>query len=152
MFRYRLEPVLRYRKMKEEERRRSFAMANRRYLEDEAEVERLRKERESAIKKMGGRIAAVTGAGEMIVYDNYLRGAGEEIRRAAGKAEGALQIMEMERERLLEKMKERKIIEAHKAALERRHNMEEARRERAMFDEIALSRFIRGRSAGRTEE
>ncbi|MGK7346431.1 MAG: flagellar export protein FliJ [Candidatus Nitrospinota bacterium M3_3B_026] len=152
MFRYRLEPVLRYRKMKEEERRRSFSMANRRYLEDEAEVERLKKERESAIKKMGGRIGGLTGAGEMIVYDNYLKGAAEDIGKAGGKAQGTRQIMEMERERLLEKVKERRIIEAHKSALERRYDIEQARRERAMFDEIALMRFIRERAVSKTQE
>lgn len=143
MFRYRLEPLLRYRKTLEDQQRRRFAISNRQYLAETLLVDRLKKERTQAVARMGDKIAGIDTVGALRMYDDYLSGADIDIRQGEERAEQTSQIVEMERQKLIELVKKRRIIEAHKTRMEERYKMDEARRERAEADEIAIMRSIR---------
>jgi len=124
MFRYRLEPLLRYRKALEDEQRRSLAIANRQYLTEMMAVHKLEIDRAHAMKTLDEGLMAMKDANVMRIYDDYLRGSAAEIREEKEKADQTLQIVEMEREKLIERMKKRRIIEAHRERLNDRYKLE----------------------------
>ncbi|MBI5815800.1 MAG: flagellar export protein FliJ [Nitrospinae bacterium] len=143
MFRYRLEALLRYRKTLEDDRKRAFAEANRHYQAEISEMRRLEQERRDVMEMTEKKMSIGVDRNTMELYDMYMAGAAVNIADAAKRVEGAGQIAEMEREKLVEAMKKRRIMEHHRETLKERHNAEEDRKERLFADEVALLRFSR---------
>jgi len=147
MFKYRLETLLKYRKTLEDGRRRSFSEANRIYMEELGEISKLEQERRGAMETLAESLPIIEDAAQLIIYDNYIRGSNVNLRETFDKAEHAGQIAEMERQKLVEARKKRKIIEVHKERLKERYDSEEARKERLFADEVAILKFGRKESA-----
>ena len=143
---------MRYRKTLEDNQRRNLAIANRQYLTETLLIRRLESERADAVSTMRRKIKNVKNAAILRVYDGYLKGSDDEIRKAREKAGQTYQIVEMERQELIELVKRRRIIEAHRARMERRYKEEQSHRERAEHDEIAITRYIREGGGGRDEK
>ncbi|MBI4665471.1 MAG: flagellar export protein FliJ [Nitrospinae bacterium] len=148
MFRYRLEPLLRYRKTLEDERKRGLAEANRRYYEELEKIDHMEHEKSAVMGEVTHMMQTAPDAGMLIFYDSYMKGVKTDIKYESEQAEQALQIVDMERQKLIEAVKKKKIIEAHREREWERYDAEESRKERIGADEMALMRFSRGYNPG----
>ncbi|VAX22297.1 hypothetical protein MNBD_NITROSPINAE01-883 [hydrothermal vent metagenome] len=143
MFRYGLEPLLRHRKTLEDEQQRSLATANRHYLAETGKIRELESEQRHTMEKMTGAISNIKNSATFFIYDNYMAGSKSNLQKTSEKAEQIKQIVDMEREALIEKVKSRKVIELHRQRTKDRYLKEEARKELAMYDEISVQRHQR---------
>lgn len=141
MFQYRLETLLRYRKTREDEGKRSLAEANRRYMEEIAAIDGLNAKKAEMTAMIAELAAKSPDAGMLMIYDGYLSGYEAELRDEMARADHARELMEMERQKLVEAMKKRRIIEHHKEMLKDRYDAEQSRKERIQADEMTLMRF-----------
>ena len=143
MFKYRLEPLLRHRKTLEDEQQRSLATANRHYLAEIGRMKEIESERLHAMEKMAGAISNIQNSAMFFVYDNFMAGTKTSIQKTSEKADQAKQIVDMERETLIERVKNRKVIELHRNRAKERYLRKQTRKELAMYDEIAIQRHQR---------
>lgn len=141
MFRYRLETLLKYRKTLEDEGKRTLAEANRRYLEESSRIDGLNTKKAEMMAMIGEMAATSPDAGMLMIYDGYLNGYEADLKDEMAKADQARKLMEIERQKLVETMKKRRIIEHHKEMLKARYNAEESRKERIQADEMTSARF-----------
>jgi flagellar export protein FliJ len=141
MFRYRLETLLRYRKSMEEDAQRTLAGANRRYLDAVASVDAVEAARQTGFDEKRSKLAAIEHPGVYALYDNYFRGAMADAWDGRRRVEAARELVTMERGKLAEAMKERRILDAHRDRLKERYDGEEGRKERIAADEMALVRY-----------
>jgi flagellar FliJ protein len=141
MFRYRLETLLKYRKTLEDDGKRTLAEANRRYLEESSRIDGLNAKKAEMMAMVGEMMANSPDAGMLMIYDGYLNGYDTDIKDETAKADQARKLMEIERQKLVETMKKRRIIEHHKEMLKARYNAEESRKERIQADEMTSARF-----------
>lgn len=142
MFKYRLETLLRYRKRLEDEQQRSLAIANRHYLTEVGQIKELESGRKHAMDKMSKAMTGFKSAPMYKLYANYFAGAQEDIKQVSEKAGQLKQLVDMEHETLVEKVKERRILDTHKEREQERFRENESRKERNMFDEISIGRYI----------
>lgn len=141
MFQYRLETLLRYRKTLEDEGKRALAEANRRYMEETAVIDGLHAKKAEMMGMIREMTAKSPDARMLMIYDGYLNGYDADLKYEMAKADQAREFMEMERQKLVEVMKKRRIIEHHKETLKERYDAEESRKERIQADEMTLMRF-----------
>jgi flagellar FliJ protein len=147
MFQYRLETLLKYRKTREDEGKRALAEANRRYLEESAMIDGLNAKKAEMMAMIGEMTAKNPDARMLMIYDGYLNGYEADLINETAKAAQAREVMEMERQKLVEAMKKRRIIERHKELLKERYETEESHKEQIQADEMTLMRFS-GRKSG----
>lgn len=143
MFRYRLDPLLQFRKMKEEEAQRGLAEADRVYYGFVSEGEKALGRKVESILALSKKIGDIANPHLLSLYDNFWLGMNESAAKSGRQAHAALEIVDMERDKLVQIMKSRKTIELHKEMLEKRYNDEAARKERIESDDIAMTRFGR---------
>ncbi len=143
MFRYRLQPLLRYRKNLEEEQQRVLAVANRELIAEINLGKELESSRREAMKWIMEIYKTAPDSKHLVMYDNYIAGLDFDIARNGERQRLAQLKAGVEREKLLELVKKRRTIELHRDRLEERYNEEEARKERIEGDEIAMMRFAR---------
>ena len=141
MFRYRLETLLKFRKTVEDEGKRLLAEANRRYLEESGRIAALNAKKAEMMGMIAEMTAKSPDVGLMMIYDGYLNGYETDLRDEMAKAEQARVIMEMERQKLVEARKKRRILERHREILKERYEAGESRKEQIQADETAIMRF-----------
>ncbi|MFW5857811.1 MAG: flagellar export protein FliJ [Planctomycetota bacterium] len=140
-FRFRLEPVLRYRGRIEEERMRDFALAQGRVVEQERQLEEIASEKaehQEEIARLSREGVAVDQILEFHRYINTLN-----VRAALGQRELAVRREELDRRRadLLEARKDHRALELLKERRWEDHRREEAREEADLVNELAIQRF-----------
>lgn len=144
-FRFSLEKVLQVREIREETARIEWAQAveeadaaRQRLAAVESTLEAARRQLTALAEEPGG-IDPVQWRSQSL-YAEALRemrnGAREDVRRAEEEADAA-------RERLVEASRARKVMEALREQEWRRHQMELARMETALLDEVGITRYRR---------
>ncbi len=143
MFRYRLQTLLRYRQTLEDDAQRSLAEANRHALAIAERLNAIDHERDEKMKEKRERLATMDNAALFALYDNFNRGKKFDAWEERRRKEHADEIVEMERQKLVEAVKGRKILETHRTRMKERYDDEEQRKERMQADEMASVRFGR---------
>ncbi|VAX17649.1 hypothetical protein MNBD_NITROSPINAE04-1775 [hydrothermal vent metagenome] len=145
MFRYRLEPLLKYRKSLEDDQRRALAIANRGLYVQINKIKQLENSRQEAMVWRLKIHEASTNSPHLLLYDKYLDGVNfdikfhEELRRVTQLN------VDLERKKLFDLVKKRRTIELHRDRLKESYSKEQSRKERIEYDEMAIMR------AGRRE-
>ena len=139
MFRYRLETLLRYRESREQTGRRSVAEADRRVMSTIRTLKDIEEKQHGAMNWLEQVSQAPTGSSLLSLYDRYIAGLRLDSALGAVRMRNARAKADEGRAKLLELVKKRKIIELHKEKLKERYNAEQARRERLVNDEIAVT-------------
>ncbi len=139
MFRFRLEPVLRVKRIKEDQRKKEFGEALSRFWEESKRLEELKRKRMEYLGALG-KITDPFRLKLSIEYARYLEG---EIRRSERRLEELRREVETKRSALIEAMKERKILERLKEKRLEEYRREELLKEIKSLDEIASLRFAR---------
>ncbi len=125
----------------EDNQQRSLAMANRSYYEKLGMVHSLEERRTEITDHLTAELEHITDPAIMELYDNYYKGVVVDISDSTRQVEDVAVIVQMEREKLTEATKKKRILELHRDQLEERYTTEVNRKERIEADDINLMRY-----------
>lgn len=148
MFRFSLAPVLDYREALEQKRQREYAhaMDMLQVIEDE--------KRQTLVKideshtKAGDAIREGRTDGEAALHQRWIQWAESDLPRVDREIAGRRAEVEARRQRLIETVRERQVIEKLREIENREYVKQADRAEQQMFDEIALREFYSQRRKG----
>ena len=139
MFRFRLEPVLRVKRIREDQRKKEFGEALSRFWEESRRLEELKRKRMECLGALG-KVGDPFRLRLAVEYARYLEG---EIKESERRLENLRREVEAKRKALVEAMKERKILERLKEKKLEEYRRKELLKEIKSLDEIASLRFAR---------
>ncbi|MHC4605420.1 MAG: flagellar export protein FliJ [Planctomycetota bacterium] len=141
-FKYRLEPLLRYRKHLEEEKRRALGQARAAVMEqNRALLDLLRAEEEGKKEFAGMKSAGTLRVGRIRLQEQYLNSLAGQIRRGYETLRVRLLNEEKARRELAEARKKVRVLERLRERQRDRYNYELGRQERKELDEVGLNIF-----------
>lgn len=146
-FEYRLETLLRVRKIKEKKEQEKFAEDQRRFLEEQRRAQLLRDEkvvRTDELKDVLSPGGKISDFGQVLRRRVHLDDLDDRKKKQEETERKAQKKLDVQREVLIEKMKERKIIEKDKGNKYKEHKDLMSHLEGKFLDDVATSRFIRG--------
>lgn len=146
-FNYRLETLLRVRNIKEKKEQEKFAEEQRRFLEEQRKANLLREEkgvRTDELKDVLSPGKKISDFGEVLRRRVHLDDLDERKKKQEEVEKKQQKKLDMQREILIEKMKERKIIAKDKGNKFKEHKGLMDHLESKFLDDVATSRFIRG--------
>ena len=149
---FRLASVLRYRASVEEALRRVAIEKRERLQTETAEHDALLLRRRDHLRDLGEKLSRGMDVSENILYIDYLVRIDEEIVLRKKAVEAAEEAAEIARGRLVEAVRQRKILDHLKEKHEELRRRKRLRQEIGLFDEIAVHRFNRERKADPHEE
>ena len=137
-FRFNLEPVLRYREIMEDQRRREFAEANRRAEEERLRREELASER-SGIQDDIVRLYAEKAPFQSVVASYHMVGWLEgEMIESMNRQRQLDQVREQRRQLLVTARQNTQIMETLKERRREEFNYEQDKAEQSILDELAI--------------
>lgn len=142
-FKYPLESVLKVRGIKEKKEQEKFAEKKRTYLEEkkkEEEIEEARKERSKELRKIIRR-GPISDFAKVLRRKAHLGKLKVDLDGQIEKVIDASQHLEEQRAKLIESMKDKKIIEKHKERRFEDYKKVMQQLEMKFMDEIATERF-----------
>lgn len=147
-FRYRLQTKLNVVSREESMAKAELARRQREYLKQVRLLRAWEQELESTYDRLRSKDGAVTTVHEIISVKEYVPVLRERIRWQRTKVEKAQEEVNRARERLYEIMKERKALEKLKDRRWKEYLVEFRKQEQLVLDEVAMTRFWRGRTEG----
>jgi len=139
MFRYRLDPLLKFRKLKEDRQRRALAEAARRLAQVQGINERTGARRDNAILERAKVYDTTKSPLDLDLYDHFIAGLESDLRQGARQAALEQRAADTERSRLTALVKARRTLELHRDNLREAYDAEEARVERIEAGEMAIN-------------
>ncbi|WP_373499206.1 flagellar export protein FliJ [Desulfococcus sp.] len=144
---FKLEPVLRYRNSIEDALRRAALEKKERLNAETAALEALTFRRRDHLRELGEKLARGMNVSENFLYIDYLVRMDDEMVVRKKAVDIAEEASEIARGRLIEGVRQRKILERLKEKHEEAHRRELLKQETGLFDEIAVNRFNHTRKA-----
>lgn len=138
-FHFSMQKILNYREQLEEEAKVRLATAQRMCMEEERRCQDLRTL--LAEKEDQSRNIALS-YGERWLLDNFIKGLRADMAASLLRLRSLRQATEQARLHMLERIKERKVLEKLKERQKERHDAEERDKERKTNDETATIRYI----------
>jgi flagellar FliJ protein len=141
-FRFRLETLLRHRKLMQDEAQRIYADAQKAVQDQLARIKEMYADldeariRSEVLQKQGG-----TCAPDLVQIEEYINGQKIRIQLARNKARELMQIAEEKLEILTEKMQEHKLLEKLKEKKREEYRRERNKDMQKENDDLALMRF-----------
>ncbi len=144
MVAFRLEPLLKYRKLQEEILEKALTEARLQLKREEEKLDTFRRRQATALRsfQQRQRHSSLDGAGARI-YSDYLARLEDDIRQQREEMETARLRVDRSRLELREAAKNRKMIDKLKHHHQQREQQDLKHRERLFFDDVATNTFIR---------
>ena len=143
MFKFRLAPLLNFRKRQEEEKQRDLALAARELMKSDGELKEFKDQKSKAAVTLNDLGRRNKDMNELKLYEDFIRGRGSDIENKKKEVTDAREIVTDRQEKLLEYVKRRRSLEVYRERLERRYKKEETRRERILMDELANQNWFK---------
>lgn len=143
MFKFRLAPLLNFRKRQEEEKQRDLALAARELMKTDGELEEFKDQKVKAAVTLNDLGRRNKDMNELKLYEDFIRGRGSDIENKNKEVVDAREIVTDRQEKLLEYVKRRRSLELYRERLEQRYKKEETRRERILMDELANQNWFK---------
>ena len=140
MFKFRLEPALRYRSSIVEKNQRELAVVNNLSQQENDKLEALSNRNKNNSEKYSQGSENLT-LEEMIFYDNFFSGNLVEIKKQRQVLAEAQKEVEKKRAILNESIKQKRIIETVKKKAYEEYKQLERKKEEALLNEVASTRF-----------
>lgn len=140
MFKFKLEPVLRVKKIMEDIKKREFGETLRAFLSAKKRLEELREERHNILKILENETIDPYRLRRALEYAQFLKG---ELERLEKEVEKKRRELERKRRELMDAMKERKIMERLKEKKLEEYRREEFIKEVKLLDEIGSYKYTR---------
>ena len=143
MYKFNLEPVLKYRKLLEEDLQKDFAVLKRQLLAERARLSSLERVRERFSGELQEKQMKNISVSDILLYTDYLNQVSKDIENQGEKILEAEKSVDLKREDLVGAMKNRKMIDRLKEKGLETHIQELSKKEQALMNEAAISVFNR---------
>ena len=143
MYKFSLEPVLKYRKLLEEDLQKDFAVLKRQLLDEKVRLSNFEQVRDRFSGELQQKQVKSISVSDILLYTDYLQEVSREIEKQSEKILEAEKGLDQKREELVGAMKNRKIIDRLKEKGLESHIQELTKKEQALMNEAAISVFNR---------
>ena len=143
MFKFRLAPLLSFRKRQEEEKQRDLALAARDLMKSDGELKEFKDQKSKAAVTLNDLGRINKDMNELKLYEDFIRGRASDIETKKKEVTDAREIVTDRQVELLEYVKRRRSLEVYRERVEQRYKKEETRRERILMDELANQNWFK---------
>ncbi len=145
-YRFKLEPVLHYRRFKEKEHQTALRETIRQLEEEEFLLSELSSKRQDCSQRLQERQIAGLKPVESRLHIRYLQRISREIEKQDSKVKQGQKAVDQKRRELIKSVKELRIMDRLKEKKEEAESREYERREQVFLNEIAVVRHNRNRT------
>ena len=143
MFRFKLDPLLNFRRRQEEEKQRALAFATRESMKVDSELEEFTEQRNQAAATLNEKGRQSEDVSVLRLYEDFIKGRDSDIVNKKAEVKNARDAVTKRQEELLEYVKRRRALESYRERREAAYRKEEARKERIFMDEVAGMTWFR---------
>ncbi len=141
MFRFNLEPVLKHRKIVEEELQKEMSALKRRHISEQTKLLALEKSRSQCLRELQEKQARGIRARKISLYSDFIGRVTLQIEEQKKKVVSLEKIVTKKREKLIKAMKDRKMVDQLKKNRLALFEKNERRKEQKLMDEVAVMGF-----------
>ena len=141
MYKFSLEPVLKYRKLLEEDIQKDFAVLKRQLLDEKVRLSNFEQVRDRFSGELQQKQVKSISVSDILLYTDYLQEVSKEIEKQSEKILEAEKRVDQKREELVGAMKNRKIIDRLREKGLKTHVQEVSKKEQDLMNEVAVNIF-----------
>ena len=141
MYKFSLEPVLKYRKLLEEDLQKDFAVLKRQLLDERERLSNFEQVRERFSEELQQKQMKNFNVSDILLYTDFLQEVSKEIEKQSKKILEAEKSVDQKREDLVGAMKNRKIIDRLREKGLKAHVQELSKKEQDLMNEAAINIF-----------
>ena len=141
MYKFRLEPVLKYRKLLEEDLQKDFAVLQRQLLDERGRLSNYEQVRDRFSEELQQKQMENICVSDILLYTDYLQQVSKEIEKQSEKILEAEKNVDQKREELVGAMKNRKMIDQLREKGLKGHVQELSKKEQDLMNEAAINIF-----------
>ena len=141
MYKFSLEPVLKYRKLLEEDLQKDFAVLKRQLLDEREKLSNFEQVRERFSEELQQKQMKNFNVSDILLYTDFLQEVSKEIEKQSKKILEAEKRVDHKREELVGAMKNRKIIDRLREKGLKDHVQEMSKKEQDLMNEAAINIF-----------
>ena len=141
MYKFSLEPVLKYRKLLEEDLQKDFAVLKRQLLDERERLSNFEQVRERFSEELQQKQMKNFNVSDILLYTDFLQEVSKEIEKQSKKILEAEKRVDHKREELVGAMKNRKIIDRLREKGLKAHVQELSKKEQSLMNEAAINIF-----------
>ena len=141
MYKFSLEPVLKYRKLLEEDLQRDFAVLKRKLFDERERLSNFKQVRDRFSGELQEKQVNSISVSDIVLYTDYLQQVTKEIEKQSEKILEAEKNVAQKREELVGAMKNRKMIDRLREKGLKGHVQELAKKEQDLMNEAAVNIF-----------
>ena len=141
MYKFSLEPVLKYRKLLEEDFQKDFAVLKRQLFDEKEKLSNFEQTRDRFSRELQKKQVKNINVSDILLYSDYLQGVSKEIEKQSEKILEAEKRVDQKREELVGAMKNRKIIDRLREKGLKAHVQELSKMEQHLMNEAAINIF-----------
>ena len=141
MYKFSLEPVLKYRKLLEEDLQKDFAVLKRQLLDEKVRLSNFEQVRDRFRGELQQKQMKSFNVSDILLYTDFLQEVSKEIEKQSKKILEAEKRVDHKREELVGAMKNRKIIDRLREKGLKAHVQELSKKEQSLMNEAAINIF-----------
>jgi flagellar protein FliJ len=141
MYKFSLEPVLKYRKLLEEDLQKDFAILKRQLLDEKVRLSNFEQVRDRFRGELQQKQMKNFNVSDILLYTDFLQEVSKEIEKQSKKILEAEKRVDQKREELVGAMKNRKIIDRLREKGLKAHVQELSKKEQDLMNEAAINIF-----------
>ena len=141
MYKFSLEPVLKYRKLLEEDLQKDFAVLKRQLLDEKVRLSNFEQVRDRFSGELQQKQVKSISVSDILLYTDYLQEVSKEIKKQSKRILEAEKSVDQKREELVGAMKNRKIIDRLREKGLKTHAQELSKKEQDLMNEVAVNIF-----------
>ena len=141
MYKFSLEPVLKYRKLLEEDLQKDFAVLKRQLLDEKVRLSNFEQVRDRFRGELQQKQMKNFNVSDILLYTDFLQEVSKEIEKQSKKILEAEKSVDQKREDLVGAMKNRKIIDRLREKGLKAHVQELSKKEQDLMNEAAINIF-----------
>jgi len=141
MYKFSLEPVLKYRKLLEEDLQKDFAVLKRQLLDEKVRLSNFEQVRDRFSGELQQKQVKSISVSDILLYTDYLQEVSKEIKKQSKRILEAEKSVDQKREELVGAMKNRKTIDRLREKGLKVHVQELSKKEQNLMNEAAINIF-----------
>ncbi|MBL7202914.1 MAG: flagellar export protein FliJ [Desulfobacteraceae bacterium] len=141
MYKFSLEPVLRHRKLLEEDLQKDFAVFKRHLLDERERLSNLEQVKNRFSGELQEKQVNSISVSDILLYTDFLQQVSKEIEKQSEKILEAEKSVDQKREELIGAMKNRKMIDRLREKGLKAHVQELSKKEQNLMNEAAINIF-----------
>ena len=141
MYKFSLEPVLKHRKLLEEDLQKDLAVLKRQLFDERERLSNFEQVRDRFSGELQQKQVKSISVSDILLYTDYLQEVSKEIEKQSKKILEAEKRVDQKREELVGAMKNRKIIDRLREKGLKAHVQELSKKEQSLMNEAAINIF-----------